>query len=362
MTFAPPTSMGYLGNADFRGISSTSPLLPLEDSNSMSKNIPCLVAVSLTLLAACASRQFNVGAETEVVGGTVVQSDKYPGLLQLKSLQCSGVKIGPNHILTARHCVKFTRAKDTLVIAHIDPAARAGTRGALVEFRASVVNVTKHPDTDSAKNIDLALLEIEPTASFRALRTAELDDDAVENGDRVQVVGFGCTDRSDTSDGLALAEAPTRFARPARAASPSPTPTPTSTPTPSRTNVTRTSPTETTCEAVVSGSAELSTATNLACQMRTLSDFQSVPGLCYGDSGGPLYTGSSPYRVVGVNSNFRPGELAGTRSGSTLPRPSGATTSSSTPRYGVSKFVRVDAGVRAHQEWIENAVAGASRR
>lgn len=314
-----------------------------------------LFASLVALNASCVSRDYNTDAETMVVGGTVVPNNKYPGLVQLKSLQCSGVKIGPNHILTARHCVKFARTQDNLVIAHIPATARSGARSALEEIQTRIVNVVKHPDTDTAKNIDLAIVEIEASASFSALATAQLEDDSAQNGDRVNVVGFGCTERSDFSDGMALNQGTVQVRGRA---------TPAPSPTPSRSASAGTSPTETTCSAIVSGSTELSTGTNLACQMATTSNFQSVPGLCYGDSGGPLYSGSAPYRVVGINSNFRPGELAGVRMASppsTRPNTSGRLTPSSIPRYGVSKFVRVDAGVSVHQDWIRNTLRRRTR-
>ncbi|MCA2959190.1 MAG: trypsin-like serine protease [Silvanigrellales bacterium] len=315
----------------------------------MRKGTSCSFVVLIALSGACTSREFNGGTETELSGGRIVQSDKYPGLLQIKNLECSGVKIGKNHILTAKHCVKFSRPKDILVLAHIDPSARPGSFAPLIDFQVNILRILKHPDTGVSKNRDIAIVEIESSSQFQSLQTALLENDTVENGDSVHVVGFGCTERSDVSESQTLATSPVR-----RSHSSSP-------PNDSPNISTRTSPKEAVCHAVVSGASELTGSTHLACQMRTASHFQSVPGLCYGDSGGPLYTNAAPHRVVGVNSHFRPGKLADFKPTNAAAGPS-SSSSLAAPRYGVSTFVRVDAGAKEHQQWIQDALSARPSR
>ena len=78
----------------------------------------------------------------------------------------------------------------------------------------------------------------------------------------------------------------------------------------------------------------VNSTTNAACDFSSMAKKTSlpetVPGLCPGDSGGPVYSESEPFAVVGVNANYHP--------------------------TGVSKFVRVDAGASALQNWVKGAM------
>jgi len=248
----------------------------------------------------CASRDFNgEGAETNVVGGADVTSNAYPGVLNLVDIKCTGAKVGPRHILTARHCVPGFSAGSKFT-------AQSGYNSSTAAvLNLEIVKVSRHPDQDSAKNIDLAVIEVKATAGFTAIPTAALSATAVRDRDAVKVIGFGCTARASFGGGGGFASGATSQQLKALA-----------------------------CSARTGGVNGLNASTNIACDFSHIAksavSADSVPGLCPGDSGGPLFTATNPAQIVGVNSNYHPS--------------------------GISKFARVDAGASGLHTWVKDAL------
>jgi hypothetical protein len=73
--------------------------------------------------------------------------------------------------------------------------------------------------------------------------------------------------------------------------------------------------------------------THYQCNFHNRYKLEETPGLCPGDSGGPLFakspSGTEEYRIVGVNSNYH--------------------------ESGASTFVRVDSSKAKLGEWVTSA-------
>ncbi|OZM73327.1 trypsin [Amycolatopsis antarctica] len=93
---------------------------------------------------------------------------------------CSATIIGPKWILTAQHCVEGGDL--TFNIGDLDQSKGE---------KASAVNVTEHP------SVDLALVELDREVDATYAKLA--DSQIVNNGDQVQVFGWGatCTDKPE---------------------------------------------------------------------------------------------------------------------------------------------------------------------
>jgi secreted trypsin-like serine protease len=302
--------------------------------------VPALPAVPVMLFAlgvssACVSRAFHndEGAQAQVVGGTPVAPGDFPGLLYSSTMACTATKIGPRHVLTARHCRPGIAVGTSLAIEGWDPGSRR-----VVSTSVAVTKVTSHGDTNSLRNVDIAVIEVaagDPV--FAKFTTAPLSTGSAVDGLRVTMVGFGCTarksvptDGSADGGGFAVSTGVDKTSVQTSSSTPSQAKQQVSPLTPAR-QATRIS-----CGLKIFGTQHPARETNVMCQFPvTAGQPELTAGLCPGDSGGPLYvnlgTSRTPaWKLVGVSSNVN-------------------------PHSGESRFVRVDVGARALNDWVKNA-------
>ena len=230
-------------------------------------------------------------AEDALIGGRAGALSRFPATVYLKG-ECTAAKVAPRRLLTAAHCVldpatvsirykvgsKISVTRDPakgyaeLEVAevHVHPAWIKACEDSFCAASA----ITARLDAPDVAVIDLATdLDDVPVAS--------VDAAPLSAGDRVTVVGFGCTVGvlvPDARDAVSLRSADTRLVPADRA--------------------------------VHAGSVVL--AADLP-QVSAIYAMTSGPGaakaragLCPGDSGGPLYKKRDGDKlvVIGVNSNY----------------------------------------------------------
>ena len=225
-----------------------------------------------------------------LVGGKAASAGQFPSTVYLKS-GCTATKVAPKILLTAAHCVldpatvsiRFPKGSK-ISVAH-DP-----TKGyADFEVAATLVHPTwlkACEDAYCAASSVTARLDAADVAVLKL--TTDLDDVPVAlvaaaplvAGERVTVLGFGCTAGvlvPDTRDALSLKYAETRLVPAERA--------------------------------VHDGSAVLASDVAQVAGIYSLTAgpgaARAKAGLCPGDSGGPLFAKrDGALVVVGVNSNY----------------------------------------------------------
>lgn len=252
--------------------------------------------VVLVLLAACGANPEAPGADDgrhEVIRGELARPDDFPATLFLKG-KCTGAKVGPNHVLTAAHCVYDASSQGvdaayasgkTLSVESNLPSV--GRRAAVV--RETLVNpewLSGCAETLCGATSVTGLLDAADVAvvvfehGLEGIPSAAIDSGQVQTGDRVTLVGFGCKNgvrvSRDGSSGALLFGA----------------------------------------AAVVEGAAVIHPGSFVKeADIPRVSQtyfFTAGPGrggehagLCPGDSGGPVYRVSSEGpKVIGVNSNY----------------------------------------------------------
>jgi hypothetical protein len=235
-----------------------------------------LPLVCVSLLACQSETQSSADegvalSEDALVGGHVAEESEYPTTVFIGN--CTGTKVGPLHFLTAAHCVN---ASNTSLFVTTDNNAQSGVT-------LPVLSVNIHPEyaqctacngnDDFGMRPDVALLivsELTPDIPI-----ADIDPSPVAVGDEVTLTGYGC------ENGVGQPSGPARLkVGDTHSVDPS----------------------------------EVTDGVNTpAAYVTTLGPAldPASPGLCPGDSGGPLYrTGTN--LVVGVNALVSYGGPTGT--------------------------------------------------
>jgi secreted trypsin-like serine protease len=261
------------------------------------------MALAMLSSAACAAPADGDDAEAEaaesndaLIGGRAASAGQFPATVYLKG-ECTATKVAPKRLLTAAHCVLDPAtvsirypAGSRISVAHEPAKGYADVEVAAVHVHpawmkacedayCAASSVTARLDAPDVAVIDLAtdLVDV-PSAS--------IDSEALAAGDRVTLIGFGCTAGvlvPDAREQATLKYADTRLVPADRA--------------------------------VHDGSAVL--ASDVA-QVAGIYSLTSGPGaakaragLCPGDSGGALYRKrDGQLVVVGVSSNYTLGPEA----------------------------------------------------
>lgn len=229
--------------------------------------------------------------EDALIGGRPATTAEFPATVYLED-GCTAAKVGPKRLLTAAHCVfepatvsiryhagtKLSLSRDPnrgfvgydVAAIHVHPAWKR----ACEESYCAASSVTAVMDA-----ADVAVIEL--ARDLDGVAIASVDSTPLAAGDRVVVLGFGCTEGvlvGDERKVASLSYAESRILDPQRA-------------------IHEGSPVDAASLPRVSGSYALTPGPAFGRGARA--------GLCPGDSGGPLYRRrGSDLVVVGVNANY----------------------------------------------------------
>ena len=222
--------------------------------------------------------------EGALIDGEPVDGAALPATMQLPGSDCTAARIGPRHVLTAAHCVFDSGSR------RIMPSYRAGAQLQLrhgdqvVELTVEAAHVSPSwVEACSKAYCTIAHIAAQQDAADVALVVSEepitlgepssIDPRPVQDGELLTVGGYGCGDGvylSQRYDGLTVAEG---LVVPASDAL---------------------------HEGSPIGEADLEAAAG-SYFMTAGPWHEGGPGLCPGDSGGPVYRDG---RIVGVNANY----------------------------------------------------------
>lgn len=129
----------------------------------------------------------------------------FPGFVQirpstnLKNVYCAGVKIAPNIVVTAAHCVYKKYPQDLKILMNLSDTADYGY-DPLTTNVTNIVSIITHPFYNPNTFVnDIALLYFNPTAENKKQSIAIIPpDEMLAVGSPVLVAGYGTT----TSGGL----------------------------------------------------------------------------------------------------------------------------------------------------------------
>ncbi|MGC4069390.1 MAG: trypsin-like serine protease [Polyangiaceae bacterium] len=198
--------------------------------------------------------------EGALVGGHVATESEYPATVYIGG--CTGTKVGPQHFLTAAHCVNASMT--SLTMTTDNNAQNAVNLPVLsVNIHPEYANCTACNGTDDfGMKPDVALVIVSQLTPN--VPVATIDPNPVAVGDAVTLTGYGC------ENGVGQPSGPARL---------------------------KVGDTHSVDPSLVTDGVNTPAA-----YVTTLGPAldSSSPGLCPGDSGGPLYrTGTN--QVVGVN-------------------------------------------------------------
>jgi hypothetical protein len=231
-----------------------------------------------------------VAADGALVGGTPAKPGQFPGVVHLEA-GCTAAKVGPRHLLTAAHCVvdpamlTLRYGEGAPVAIAVDPAkgyvahevsavhAHPAWLAACETTYCGASAVTARLDAP-----DVAIIELARTLA--GVDEARVDPTPLRSGERVVVLGYGCTEGVHVADRRARPELAWADAR------------------------------------VISPQAALHAGSSVgAGDVAVFGELYALTagpglggaeaGLCPGDSGGPLFrVGEAGMAVVGVNANY----------------------------------------------------------
>jgi hypothetical protein len=164
-------------------------------------------AVSITaMFMGCASDEpaaetagpAAVGDESELINGTVAADDDYRPTILIQNT-CTAVKVGPQKILTAAHCVDGQGGSELFdggpLVFFTANAVTDDTAYDLAE-RATIETVRIHPSYDRLHHLsdqpDVAVITLAPGSTFDDIPSAVVDIDPIPVGTKLVLNGYGC--------------------------------------------------------------------------------------------------------------------------------------------------------------------------
>jgi secreted trypsin-like serine protease len=256
----------------------------------MSGRAAIVAPAALLLAVACNPVDQAARSNDELIGGTRPDAGAFAATVYLED-GCTGAHVAPRRILTAAHCV-VDPATVTVRYAAGTTVALGPAPGAL--SRITVVAVHVHPAwieacarsfcatsaiTARLDAPDVAVIEL--SADLADVAIAPVSGAALVPGARVTAVGFGCTsgvfDHDPRAGASPLAHGETEVVAPDAAAH----------------------------DGSPIAPADIERVGGIYAMTRGPAG-GGAPGLCPGDSGGPLYVerAGGPPVVVGVNANY----------------------------------------------------------
>ena len=289
------------------------------------------LAVAMLGSAACAAPADADGDDAEaaesndaLIGGRAATAGQFPATVYLKG-ECTATKVAPRRLLTAAHCVLDPAtvsirypAGSRLSVAHDPAKGYADVEVAAVHVHpawmkacedayCAASSVTARLDAPDVAVIDLA-------TDLADVPAASIDSTALASGDRVTLIGFGCTAGvlvPDARESATLKYADTRLVPADRA-------------------VHDGSPVLAADVPQVAGIYSLTSGPGAA---------KARAGLCPGDSGGALYKKrDGRLVVVGVSSNYTLGPEAKDKVG--LPITNWHTRLDAASKHGVGGWLK----------------------
>lgn len=288
--------------------------------------LAALALAAMLCSAACAAPDDADAAETTdaLIGGRAASAGQFPSTVTLKG-ECTATKVAPKRLLTAAHCVldpatvsvrypagsRVSVAHDPskgftdveVAAVHVHPAWMKACEDAY----CAASSVTARLDAP-----DVAVLEL--ATDLADVPAAPIDGAPLATGDRVTLLGFGCTAGvlvPDEREKITLKYAETRLVS--------------------------------ADHAVHEGSAVLAADVPQVAGIYALTSgpgaAKARAGLCPGDSGGALYAKrDGRLVVVGVSSNYTFGPEAKDKVG--LPITNWHTRLDTASKHGVGAWLR----------------------
>jgi hypothetical protein len=245
-----------------------------------------LAFASVFLSQNCRTREESSrDIETQIVGGDEAKFNQFPGVTYLPGLGCTACKISPRHFLTAQHCIVKAGAQNAKTLTFASGIQMSKLEKQSLEIRAIPLH----------KSSDLAIIEIKkdplnwPHINVAATTVQPFQDQVV-------IVGYGCFERPMTlpspSEGFAKSEQHLNLLASTTAQPQLPPP--------------LLVPGLHFVFAMISDVALF--GLKISAKHIQKTDRSLMPGLCPGDSGGPLLRDNKGvWEVVGVNSSFHSG-------------------------------------------------------
>lgn len=248
------------------------------------------LAAAAALAAGCAAPAEEDADESDgaLIGGTEAKAGQFPATVHLEA-GCTAAKVAPRMLLTAAHCVldpatvSVLYGEGSTISLSADPATGYAAHevakvhvhpswlSACDETYCGAASVTAKLDAPDVAVIELA-------RDLDDVPEAVVDPTPLRSGDRVTILGYGCTEgvhRPDARARASLAWAEARIVPADRALH----------------------------EGSPVSTKDVPVFSRLYAQ--TPGPALSGAGLCPGDSGGPLYAErDGALVVVGVNSNY----------------------------------------------------------